>query len=98
MPRAARLGKTGIDTALQRIGSIGTIFFSSSMTPFVPVVRGSKSLTILENSSRPETPLLSLACRLGRLAGVCPAERAVISPAMTHHAAMWTAAMKYRHE
>ena len=55
----------------------------SVMTFFCPAVLGSKLLTVPQNSIRPETPLLNLVCRLARVTGACPVERAVISPAMT---------------
>src|SRR6266540_6580996 len=76
----SRLRKAVSDLTLDK--SIET-FAMSRMTFFCPAVLGSKLLTVPQNSTRPETPLLNLVCRLARLAGVCPAERAAISPAMT---------------
>src|SRR6516162_2830284 len=63
-------------------GSIAS--FTASLTQFFDsAVESGRSLTALQNAARPEAPRSSSASRLGRLSGLPPSARAVISPAMT---------------
>jgi hypothetical protein len=63
-------------------GSIVALAMSVTMF-FCPAVLGRRSATEPQNSARLETLLFSFACKLERLAGCWPVERATINPAMT---------------